>query len=60
MARKVRTQRNVQIKKGSRRTEVNLSNTYGIKGSSGGLGKPAVTMRKPGMVQSRIPKDSKD
>lgn len=50
--------RKVQIRKGSRRTKVNLSNTYGIKPSSGGLSKPtAVTMRKPGAGQTRIPKD---
>lgn len=57
MARKVRTQRKVQIKKGSRRTEVNLSNTYGIKGSSKSLKGGAVTMRKPGAGQTTIPKD---
>lgn len=55
MARKLRTQRKVQIRKGSRSFTPNLSNTYGIKGSSGGsdmsgrssAAKGAVTMRKP-------------
>lgn len=53
----MKTPRKVQIRKGSRRTKVNLSNTYGIKPSSGWLGKTAVTMRKPGKGQTRVPKD---
>jgi hypothetical protein len=58
MARKGQSQRKVTLGGSStRKPKVNLSNTYGVKGSSGGMGKGAVKMRRPGKGQTYIPKD---